>query len=88
MIYPIVNFYKDMLIFPITPKYFQIQRLKLINTNMPNNHMKGNKKKEKKYFDDPELDKRLKRLWKSLEKSNHAFKGMTTQEVLDKIRED
>jgi len=78
-----------MFILPITPEYFRIQRLKLINTNNPNNPMKAKKKKkEKVYFDDPKLDKSLKALWKALRKSNHAYKGMTTQQVLDKIRKD
>lgn len=42
--------------------------------------------KKKEYFmDDPEFDKRLRSFWKSLE-TNNPYKGMTTKEILKKVR--
>ncbi|MEK6864397.1 MAG: hypothetical protein AABX27_03840 [Nanoarchaeota archaeon] len=44
-------------------------------------------KKRKYIFDNPVVDGHFRALWKALEK-NHPYKGMTTQQVLDKLRED
>lgn len=41
--------------------------------------------KKKVYFDDPELDRRRQSFWESLE-TNNPYKGMTTKEILRKIR--
>jgi len=43
--------------------------------------------KTRKYFDDAKLDRAARNFWAGLNKSN-PFKGMTTKEILTKIRED
>ena len=43
--------------------------------------------KTKKYlFDDPVKDRRWKKMWALVEK-NSVYKGMRTQQILEKIRE-
>lgn len=41
--------------------------------------------KRKGHFDNPKLDRLFRAGWKSLEKG-HPFEGMTTKEILKKIR--
>ena len=42
--------------------------------------------RRKGHFADPELDRRFHALWESLKKG-HPFQGMTTKEILTKIRQ-
>lgn len=46
--------------------------------------------KRKYYLDNPDFDKRLRKYWKALDKANkegkNPFSGMTTTEIMRKIR--
>ena len=45
--------------------------------------------KRKYLFDDPDFDRRIRKFWRALDKADkksYPFKGMTTMEILRKIR--
>ncbi|MBU2638819.1 MAG: hypothetical protein KJ955_07635 [Nanoarchaeota archaeon] len=43
--------------------------------------------RKKIYLNDPEFDKRIRNTWRLL-RNNNPFKGMSTMEILKKVREE